>query len=116
MKEGLYSIAFGAPETIGFGAIVLKSGRVLGGDSAFYYIGEYSVNGDQATGEARVILHAVPASGAESAATVFGDWATEFRLKFSGHVGNGEIIGTMTRSDMPGLPIPLMLTFREPLP
>ena len=46
MKNGLYSVSFNTPVGAGNGVIVANDGQFRGGDSALYYTGEYTVNGD----------------------------------------------------------------------
>lgn len=115
MEEGLYTAVIGAPP-ISFAAIVLKNGRILGGDAGFYFVGNYGVTGSEVRGEAIATWHGMAAKGAQSGPTIYGDTATAFRLEFTGRVDEGVIGGTITRGDMPGVTMPLTLLFRSSQP
>ena len=60
--EAMWQVNFGATPQgeVGFGAgvIVIETGRILGGDSSFYYLGTYSIAGDDVTCEIEVRRHA----------------------------------------------------------
>ena len=44
--DGLWTAEFGSSEGIfGGGAAVFREGKILGGDSTHYYVGEYTLNG-----------------------------------------------------------------------
>jgi len=46
--QGLWTIEFGSSTgRFGAGVVVFKEGRVMGGDSGYYYIGTYSLVGDE---------------------------------------------------------------------
>jgi hypothetical protein len=47
MIEGLYKVSFSTPYGAGDGVVVLKDGRVFGGDSLMFYEGSYTVNKDE---------------------------------------------------------------------
>jgi hypothetical protein len=58
--EALWTVRFGSGVRGGAGVIVFETGRILGGDSCFYYTGRYSYNPRDQTlsGEIKVIRHA----------------------------------------------------------
>lgn len=57
--EALWSIQFEVPniERAGGGVIVFETGRIYGGDSSFYYIGDYSVDNNEIQGRVEVKRH-----------------------------------------------------------
>ena len=57
--EALWSIQFEVPniERWGGGVVVFETGRILGGDSSFYYIGDYSVDNKIIQGRVEVKRH-----------------------------------------------------------
>ncbi len=48
--------------------------------------------------------------------TIFGDVTGAFNVELSGVIGNDRIEGSMRRSDMPDIALPIVLIFREKLP
>ena len=90
--EGLYSVEFGGtsgPLTNG-GIVVLESGRILGGDSGFYYIGSYEVRDDV------VAAHFVATNFTPSIPSAWGDEATSFSVRATlrrvGDAMHGQIV------------------------
>ncbi len=79
--EGLWSVAFrSSAGRESFGVVVFQSGRVMGGDSAFYWFGTYVVEGDSI----RASIEATNFSGLTE--TVFGFSAQKFSLEISGEI------------------------------
>jgi hypothetical protein len=58
MYEGFYAIAFQAGENKGHGVLHLNEGRVRGGDSLLFYLGTYTLDGDNLTAEIKTDAHA----------------------------------------------------------
>ena len=58
MHEGFYAIAFQVGENVGHGVLHLNEGRVRGGDSRLYYLGNYTFDGDNFTAEVATDAHA----------------------------------------------------------
>lgn len=55
MIDGLWTIEFMSLDNLyGAGVLVLKDGRLLGGDAGYYYSGEYKENEDKITGVATI--------------------------------------------------------------
>ena len=112
--EALYVVEFAdilAPGTMRNGGVaVLETNRVLGGDSGYYYIGNYTIKDNQIDADVRIVKHN-PAWG-----NVFGDAAISFTVKMRGTVVNGIMQGTMERTDRPGMRLPVRLTWKEDLP
>jgi hypothetical protein len=111
--EALYTVEFGDFSGPGYrngGVVILETARVFGGDSGYFYLGDYSVFGDRFEASVRITKHN-PMWG-----NVFGDDAPQFDIRVLGNVENGSIIATMERTDRPGLGLPLRLTRKAPLP
>ena len=82
--EALWTVAFGTGETpnemVSAGVLVLETGRVLGGDSAYAYVGSFQVDRGDVSGTLRIIRHNPDpafvdiweAGGSEVAATFSG--------------------------------------------
>jgi hypothetical protein len=112
--EALYLVEFGDVATPGQmrngGVAVLKTGRIFGGDSGYYYIGEYAVSGNALTASLRIVKHNPSWNNA------FGDTATSFQIKVNGTIQGEVMSGNMARLDMPGRQLPIRLTRKEALP
>jgi hypothetical protein len=112
MVEALYVLEFGdvrSPDFRNGGVVVLETNRVFGGDSGYYYVGNYEVTGDKIGGSLRVVRHnpAWP--------NVFGDSATSFDVTFHGSISGDIISGWMDRKDAAGH-LPVQLTKKAALP
>ena len=115
--EALYVAEFGDVVTPGVlrngGVVVLETGKVFGGDSGYYYLGSYEVDGKgssfKATG--KVVKHNPAWHDA------FGDTAQQFDIEMTGTIGtNGIITGHIKRLDKPNVSLPLRLTKKATLP
>lgn len=56
--EGLWTIVFSGKFGAGAGVVVFETGRIFGGDTSMYYIGDYEVNNGSLSGNIRVRIHA----------------------------------------------------------
>ncbi len=78
MLEGLWTIEFVSNvETYGAGVVVFESGRILGGDSSYYYIGTFRVKNKIVEAEVEGTHYAGEAH------SIFG-FRHKFKLKLSG--------------------------------
>jgi T3SS negative regulator,GrlR len=77
--NGLWTVEFGSSSGLfGGGVVVFQNGQILGGDSLYYYVGEYSREGMSLT----VTIRTSPfIEGAES---VFKTIGQELTLKLEG--------------------------------
>ena len=57
MRNGLYKVHFTTQLGSGAGVVVLRDGRLYGGDSSMYYVGDYTLNGDHFTADVRTDRH-----------------------------------------------------------
>jgi glyoxylase-like metal-dependent hydrolase (beta-lactamase superfamily II) len=57
--EALWAVTFGTKEDFGSGVIVFETGRIFGGDTAFYYVGHFDYNrrDQRISGEVNVVRH-----------------------------------------------------------
>ena len=115
--EALYVVEFGdlAPGGNSYrngGVAVLETNRIFGGDSGYYYIGTFSITANTIQADARIVRHnnniAIP--------SVWGDNSPSFQVTIQGTISNGIIQGFMERVGIPGIRIPVRLTWKEALP
>lgn len=57
MKNGLYSVKFTVAGGQGGGVVVLRDGKILGGEEGSYYVGTYRVDGETLTADVEVRTH-----------------------------------------------------------
>jgi hypothetical protein len=113
--EGLYVAEFADVATPGMyrngGVAVLAANRLFGGDSGYYYVGDYSVYGDSIVATVRIVKHNPAWQDA------FGDTAQSFTVTMqAGPMNQGVLEGSMERTDIPGIRLPIRLTWKENLP
>jgi hypothetical protein len=111
--ESLYVVEFGDVAGAGYrngGVVILETNRVFGGDSGYYYLGDYEVFGHQFTASARVTKHNPVWANA------FGDDAIQFEIRVFGLIKDEIILANMERVDRPGFSLPLRLIRRAALP
>ncbi len=110
MLEALWSVEFiSNVQGSGAGVAVLETGRVLGGDNQYTYVGSYKVENGVTFADIRVALHNEPDN------SIFGP-LKEFTLRLSGQARrdqfdlHGEVV------ENPALKIGIRLTRRAELP
>ena len=97
------------------GVVVLETGRVLGGDSAFAYVGDYEVSGSEIAARVRVYQWNKAYGDIE---TVFGmkgpdiDYVVHLRGKRDGDFIHGVIIPEQA----PDAQLPIRMLFIQNLP
>ena len=92
--EGLWVVRFTASLT-GAGVVVLETQRLFGGDSGYYWYGDYRTDGGQIVARATIVRHTV----IPNAGTIFGDDADRFDITLTGTIGDGRIEALMARMD-----------------
>lgn len=110
MLEALWSVEFvSSLGGFGGGVVVFETGRVFGGDGQYYYLGNYKVAGETASGEAEITHY----SGQPY--SVFGQ-RKKFRIRVSGKLQEPtmELKGYLV--DDPSMEIVMRLTKRADLP
>src|SRR5260370_22162303 len=107
--EGLWTAEFGSSIGIfGGGAVVFRDGRIMGGDSTYYYTGEDSLRGNTLN----ITLTVSPfIEGAESVFTTVG---REFPLDLEASlIAQGRAIAQGNPRGMPARNFGVKLTNRE---
>ena len=111
MVDGFWTVEFiGIPGFTGGGVVLLSKGKLLGGDSQYYYTGQYTENKD--TLDAHVIVNAFVAQPA----SVFGTNEQKFGLNLSGAIGSQVINANGSRAENPKMTMKLRLTRRGDIP
>lgn len=110
MIEALYGVEFVSNmNNGGYGVAVLETGRILGGDSSFVFIGDYEVKNG--------IVHAniKCTNDRETLESIFGD-LKEFNLQLEGALNEKEFILQGNMLENPDMKIAVKLTRRVELP
>ena len=103
----LWTVVFQTANGSSGGVAVLEGGKIFGGDSQFYYIGEYQLSSDRML-RGRVGVHAL----FSHSVTVFGMPARYFELNFSGTLEDSAADLSATVSGMPGAQMKMKLVRR----
>ena len=110
MLEALWSIEFlSNVGGFGSGVVVLETGRILGGDAQYFYVGSYSVENHTIRAKVKVTHY----SGQPF--TVFGQ-AKEVTLNLTGTPAQDTFEVSGTVSENPTLSISIRFTRRAELP
>ncbi|MHC4509421.1 MAG: hypothetical protein ACYTAO_10765 [Planctomycetota bacterium] len=95
MIDGLWTIEFISLDNLyGAGVLVLKDGRLLGGDAGYYYSGEYREKGEKIQGVATITRFE------PNSISVFGNYG-QFTLCFSGKLEQNCLHGEAWLQDDP---------------
>lgn len=97
MRDGLYKVVFQTPLGAGAGVLLLKDGRLWGGDSGMYYVGNYKHEGQKFTGKITVNRHTREAGYP----SVFGIDKVTVTLTGTGSDDSGSVEGTA--AEVPGI-------------
>jgi len=92
--EGLWTAEFGtASGFINGGVVMLQAGRIFVGDSGYYYVGKYSMDGETLTGELGANHYYGPRT------TAFGDSTATFTVELTGKLNttSDQIDGVLVR-------------------
>ncbi len=118
--EALWTIEFqDVHGWVNGGVVVFETNRVFGGDSNYYYVGQFEQTKYGLTADARIVHYH------GEARTAFGDDAKDFTVSIQGtylQVAKGEqrsediIMGKMRRTDSPQQELVIRLTRRADLP
>ena len=112
MLDGFYSVEFITHLGPGGGVVLLKDGKLRGGDAAMYYTGTYDVQADQFTATIQVFGHATYA-GAVSALENFEGAPMTLRAGVGKKRKLGAITGTVETADRTKSPV-FLFRFIEP--
>ena len=115
--EGLYVVDFGdvaiGGQTYTYwngGVAVLETNRIFGGDSGYYYVGNYTIKDSQFEATVKIVKHNPTWEDA------FGSTSPSFKVKVQATSNNGIIEGFVDRLDPPQARLPIRLTWKEDLP
>jgi hypothetical protein len=83
--EALWAVNFSSSPigAFGFGVAVFETGRIFGGDSFYYYLGDYAVDGTTVRGNVDVIHYSGPPSN------IFGP-IERLSLRYEGQMRNDD--------------------------
>ena len=110
MLEALWSVEFVSnAQRNGAGVIVLETGRAFGGDSLYYYVGDYKMNHDKAQVSLKVKHYNGPAS------SIFGP-LKEFNVKLEGTPARDTFDMEGYLIENPAMKLIIRLTRRAELP
>jgi hypothetical protein len=111
MVDGFWTVEFqGIPNFLTGGVATLFRNRIFGGDSEYFYLGTYGVNGSEIVANIQAIAFI---GGARN---VFGTAEKHFSISLVGSVQGSAIIAKGSRSDAPQHSIVMRLTKRADLP
>jgi hypothetical protein len=104
MKEGLYKVEFHTSQGRGRGVVHAVDGKFRGGNSAFAFVGSYSVQGDEVIGKVSTIRHTddpqfLPLFGTDQITVVLRGTAQGDIVDFEG-----------SALQLPSLPLRVVLT------
>jgi hypothetical protein len=113
MYNGLWTVEFiSMDHRVGKGVIVLSGdpsgGRLLGGDSGYYYSGNYTINNNKLSGNVIIIRHD------PTGISVFGD-IDSFKLSFSGQIDKLHFSAAATMTNVPQFKIRFVGNKKEDL-
>lgn len=110
MLEALWSVEFVSNvQGYGAGVAVFETGRILGGDASFYYVGNYKVENGTLIAEIKVVNYRGEPN------SIFGP-LKEFTLHVSGKPQSPEFEVAGNMAERPELHILIRLTRRAELP
>jgi len=110
MLEALYGVEFQSNmHNGGYGVVILETGRILGGDSSFVFVGNYEVKNSTIYAEVKCT------NDRGSLESIFGD-IKEFNLKLEGQPNEKEFILQGHMVENPAMQLGVMLTRRAELP
>ena len=110
MIEALYGVEFVSNmNNGGYGVAVLETGRILGGDSSFVFVGKYEVKNGIAHANVKCT------NDREMLQSIFGD-LKEFNLQLEGTPNESEFILQGHMLENPEMKVGVKLTRRAELP
>jgi len=110
MVEALWSVEFISDmDVLGAGVVVLETGRILGGDSQYFYVGSYEVKNQELEAEIEVTHYF------GELYSIFGP-EKNFRIKITGEIGKDVMEGQGHRVDNSQMKLGVRLTRRAELP
>lgn len=109
MIEGTYKVEFATPLGRGAGVITLIGGKVMGGDSAIAYFGDYKLDGDVFTADLTTLRHT------QNPALVNAFGRDNVRITATGRFSGNTAALTATSPDAPGVQMQATLALLKQL-
>ncbi len=97
MLNGLYRVHFQTPLGVGAGVVYASDGKMRGGDSGIYYVGEYSVDGDRLTAQVTTDRH----TSIGDIVSVFGK--DKVTIHLTGTINGDHVVTQGTSPDAPNV-------------
>jgi len=104
MRDGLYRVHFETPSGKGAGVVYIQGGKLWGGDSGLYYVGNYIETGTQLTATVKTNRH----SQFPGVISVFG--RDQVTIKLVGTVKGDTVTCTGTAAEAPGVTFKAVLS------
>jgi hypothetical protein len=104
MQDGLYKVEFQTPLGAGAGVIVLEDGKIRGGDSSMYYVGDFTQSGQSFTARVEGRKH----TNTPGMQSVFG--VDHTHIKLSGTSSGDTAIVQGKADEAPNVPFQARLT------
>ena len=109
--EALWSVEFRSNlGNLGGGVVMFKTGRVLGGDGSFYFLGDFSVRDGTVSGKVGITQYN------RLSPSVFGGNCPRFDLTFAGRIGDKKMRLYGHLADDPSMRITVNCVRRAELP
>ena len=100
MQNGLYKVEFKTPLGIGAGVVFLRDGKVHGGDSAMFYVGQLSGADENLTAEVEGKYHTT----GTGVGNVFGPTIQHTHISLKGNGSGTAASFNGTAKEAPGVP------------
>ena len=106
MTEGLWTVMFQGPQGVSGGCVIFRGGTVLGGDSAYFYVGSYEEKNGTISAQVK-IRGFVPGT-----ATIFGTVGADHVLDVQGTFSGDDIVGSASVIGAADLRLSFRLIYR----
>src|SRR5262245_18670110 len=104
MLHGLYKVEFQTPMGAGAGVVMLENGKIQGGDSMMYYVGDYSEQGADFSATVEGRMH----TNAPGLTSVFG--VNHTHIKLTGKINGDSAVMQGRAAEAPNVPFQAKLT------
>ena len=106
IREGLYKVEFKTQIGMGYGVVLIRSGKLWGGDTGMFYIGSYTEDGNKIVANVAIDRHSRTAAIPTS---VFG--VERANITLTGVVSGDVVTTTGTAREAPGVTFQATLRF-----
>jgi len=110
--QGLWTIEFGSSvDVYGSGVVVLREGKLQGGDASYYYVGSYDELGPAATFPAKFKARIAVKPFQPDAISVFKTYGEDFTLDLDGTFNDENNAFAIGRpEEIPGVDVRIRMT------